>query len=103
MYNRAILEGENQIIQGVRDMSPEPYKQALALAADMPAMAEVNIETTSSQVTVSGRVARDLVGTPLYLSCYLVEDGTPPGGFRSQGEPKRPLRHLRAERRRDEA
>ena len=75
MYNRAILEGENQIIQGVRDMSPEPYKQALALAADMPAMAEVNIETTSSQVTVSGRVARDLVGTPLYLSCYLVEDG----------------------------
>ena len=75
MYNRAILEGENQIIQGVRDMSPEPYRQALALAADMPAMAEVNIETTSSQVTVSGRVARDLVGTPLYLSCYLVEDG----------------------------
>ena len=75
MYNRAILEGENQIIQGVRDMSPEPYEQALALAADMPAMAEVNIENTDGQVTVSGRVARDLVGTPLYLSCYLVEDG----------------------------
>ena len=75
MYNRAILEGENQIIQGVRDMSPEPYEQALALAADMPAMAEVNIESAGGQVTVSGRVARDLVGTPLYLSCYLVEDG----------------------------
>ena len=75
MYNRAILEGENQIIQGVRDMSPEPYKQALELAADMPAMAEVNIENADGYVTVSGRVARDLVGKPLYLSCYLVEDG----------------------------
>ncbi len=75
MYNRAILEGENQIIQGIRDMSPEPYSQALALAADMPAMAEVNIESTDGQVRVSGRVARDLAGTPLYLSCYLVEDG----------------------------
>ena len=75
MYNRSILEGENQIIQGVRDMSPEPYTQALALAADMPAMAEVNIESNKDQVTVSGRVARDLVGKPLYLSCYLVEDG----------------------------
>ena len=75
MYNRAILEGETKIIQGVRDMSPEPYKQALTLAADMPAMAEVNIDNTGGQVMVSGRVARDLVGKPLYLSCYLVEDG----------------------------
>ncbi|MBO4551369.1 MAG: hypothetical protein J5733_11620 [Bacteroidaceae bacterium] len=75
MYNRAILEGESQIIQGIRDMSPEPYKEALALAADMAAMAEVNIESDGSSVTVSGRVARDLVGKPLYLSCYMVEDG----------------------------
>ena len=75
MYNRAILEDENQIIQGVRDMSPEPYKQALALASNMAAMAEVNIESDNGQVTVSGRVARDLVGKPLYLSCYLIEDG----------------------------
>ena len=75
MYNRAILEGENQIIQGIRDMSPEPYKEALALAADMAAMAEVNIDCDGNDVTVSGRVARDLVGKPIYLSCYLVEDG----------------------------
>ena len=75
MYNRAILEGESKIIQGVRDMSPEPYKQALATAADMPAMAEVNIESGNNLVTISGRVARDLVGNPLYLSCYLIEDG----------------------------
>ena len=75
MYNRAILEGENQIIQGVRDMSPTPYLEALAKAYDMPAMAEVNIEVGNGEVHVSGRVARDLVGTPLYLSCYLVEDG----------------------------
>jgi hypothetical protein len=75
MYNRAILEGEVKIIQGVRDMSPEPYKQALALAADMPAMAEVNIENDNGSVTISGRVARDLVEKPLYLSCYLLEDG----------------------------
>lgn len=75
MYNRAILEGENQIIQGVRDMSPTPYLEALALASNMPAMAEVKIEATESTVRVSGRIARDLVNTPLYLSCYLVEDG----------------------------
>lgn len=75
MYNRAILEGESAVIQGIRDMSAEPYLTALQLASTMPAMAEVVIEETSQQVTVSGRVARDLVGQPLYLSCYLVEDG----------------------------
>ena len=77
MYNRAMMEveGKIKIIQGVRDMSPEPYKEALALAADMPAMAEVNIGSENGLVTVSGRVARDLVGKPLYLSCYLIEDG----------------------------
>ncbi len=75
MYNRAILEGESAVIQGIRDMSAEPYLAALQLASTMPAMAEVNIEETTQQVTVSGRVARDLVGQPLYLSCYLVEDG----------------------------
>ncbi len=75
MYNRAILEGESQVIQGIRDMSPTPYLEALAKAYDMPAMAEVNIEKTGDEVRVYGRVARDLVGTPIYLSCYLVEDG----------------------------
>lgn len=75
MYNRAILEGESQVIQGVRDMSPTPYLEALALASAMPAMAEVNVEETDGQVRVYGRIARDLVGSPLYLSCYLVEDG----------------------------
>ena len=77
MYNRTMMEvgGETKIIQGIRDMSPEPYKEALALAADMSAMAEVNIKSMDGLVTVSGRVARDLVGKPLYLSCYLVEDG----------------------------
>ena len=75
MYNRAILEGESQVIQGVRDMSPTPYLEALALASAMPAMAEVNVEEGDGQVRVFGRVARDLVDKPLYLSCYLVEDG----------------------------
>ncbi len=85
MYNRAILEGENQVIQGIRDMSPTPYLQALALAADMPAMAEVNIEANGDNVTISGRVARDLVGTPLYLSCYLVEDGISTANYFQKG------------------
>ena len=75
MYNRAIFEGENTIIQGIRDMSKTPYLEALAIAADMPAMAEVRLSTTDVSVRVSGRVAHDLVNTPLYLSCYLVEDG----------------------------
>lgn len=75
MYNRAVLEGEDVIIQGIRDMSPTPYLEALTEAAQMPAMAEVNIGDEGSQVTVSGRIARDLVGKPLRLSCYLVEDG----------------------------
>ncbi|MBR1594583.1 MAG: hypothetical protein IJ659_07420 [Alloprevotella sp.] len=75
MYNRAVLEGESNVIQGVRDMSPTPYTEALTLAAAMPAMAQVSIGTEAETVQVSGRIARDLVGTPLYLSCYLVEDG----------------------------
>ncbi|MBR1787881.1 MAG: hypothetical protein IJ762_01635 [Bacteroidaceae bacterium] len=75
MYNRAVLEGESQVIQGVRDMSPTPYLEALALASAMPAMAEVNVEEQDGQIHVYGRVARDLVDQPLYLSCYLVEDG----------------------------
>lgn len=75
MYNRTVFEGENTIVFGIRDMSPTPYLDALALAADMPAKAEVQLEHDDATVTVSGRVARDLVGTPLYLSCYLVEDG----------------------------
>ena len=85
MYNRAILEGENQIIQGVRDMSPTPYLEALALASNMPAMAEVNIEATESTVRVSGRVARDLINTQLYLSCYLVEDGISTDSYFQKG------------------
>ena len=75
MYNRAMLEGEDVIVQGIRDMSPTPYLNALAEAAQMPAMAEVNISDENGNVTVSGRVARDLIDKPLYLSCYLVEDG----------------------------
>ena len=75
MYNRAVLEGENTVIQGIRDMSPTPYLEALAKAAQMPAMAEVNIASDGSNITVSGRIARDLVSQSLYLSCYLVEDG----------------------------
>lgn len=85
MYNRAILEGENQIIQGVRDMSPTPYLEALALASNMPAMAEVSIEATESAVRVSGRVARDLINTQLYLSCYLVEDGISTDSYFQKG------------------
>lgn len=75
MYNRAVLDGESNVIQGIRDMSPTPYLEALALASAMPAMAEMSVEEQNGQVRVWGRVARDLVGTPLYLSCYLVEDG----------------------------
>ncbi len=75
MYNRAILEGENTVIQGVREMSPAPYLDALARAAAMPAMAEVILSEENGAVEVSGRVAGDLVGAPLRLSCYLVEDG----------------------------
>ena len=75
MYNRTVFEGENTIVQGIRDMSPTPYLEALAVASAMPAMAAVNVKAADGQVTVSGRVARDLVQTPLYLSCYLVEDG----------------------------
>ena len=75
MYNRAVFEGENTIVQGIRDMLPTPYLEALAKAADMPAKAEVNIQVTENQVLLSGRVARDLAAVQLYVSCYLVEDG----------------------------
>lgn len=80
MYNRAVFEGENTIVQGIRDMSPTPYLEALAIAADMPAMAEIRINVDDA-VHVTGRVAHDLVETPLYLSCYLVEDGISPDRY----------------------
>lgn len=85
MYNRAVFEGENTVIQGIREMSPTPYLEALSIAADMPAMAEVNIAHTGSNVTVSGRVARDLTSQPLYLSCYLVEDGITTQNYPQKG------------------
>lgn len=75
MYNRAVFPGEDVLVHGIQQMAPEPYLEALAIAADMPAMAEVNLEATEEEIRVSGRVARDLITTPLYLSCYLVEDG----------------------------
>lgn len=78
MYNRAVLPGESTVIQGIRDMAPTPYLQALALAADMPAKAEVRIQVDANTLNVDGRIARDLVGAPLRLSCYLVEDGISP-------------------------
>jgi len=75
MYNRTVMEGENGIVQGIRDMSPAPYTEALEKAATMPAMAEVEIvSATTNGVHVVGRVARDLIDSELYLSCYLVED-----------------------------
>ena len=85
MYNRAVLEGENGVIQGVRDMSVTPYLEAVAEAAAMPAMAEVNVEEIDGQVRVYGRVARDLVGTALYVSCYLVEDGMTTAQYYQKG------------------
>lgn len=75
MYNRAVLEGEDVIVQGIRDMSPTPYLEALTEAAQMPAMAGVDISSSAGSVVVSGRVARDLIEKPLRLSCFLVEDG----------------------------
>ena len=76
MYNRSVLEGESTVIQGIRAMAPDPYIEALTAAAAMPAMAEVQLQLgADGAVTVSGRVARDLMQTPLRLSCYLVEDG----------------------------
>jgi len=62
-----------------------PYLEALAKAYDMPAMAEVNVEEQNGQVHVYGRVARDLVGKPLYLSCYLVEDGISTDNYFQKG------------------
>ena len=85
MYNRAVFEGENTVIQGIREMSPTPYLEALATAAAMPAMAEVNIRQGETEVTVSGRVARDLASQPLYLSCYLVEDGITTQNYPQKG------------------
>ena len=85
MYNRAVLPGESAVIQGIRDMSPAPYLQALGLAADMPAKAEVTIQVHDRTLSVDGRIARDLTGQPLRLSCYLVEDGISPQRYPQTG------------------
>lgn len=86
MYNRAVLEGESTIVQGVRDMSPTPYTEALTKAAAMPAMASIDISVADDgSVNVSGRVARDLRENSLYLSCALVEDGISAVTYKQKG------------------
>lgn len=85
MYNRAVLEGENTVIQGVRSMDSTPYFNALSEAAAMPAMAEITVEKNGSTIVASGRVARDLAETPLRLSLHLVEDGIGTERYRQTG------------------
>ena len=75
MFDRTVFEGSSTIVYGILGMSAQPYLDALAYAAQMPAKAEIALTHDETTVTVSGRVAHDLVGTPLYLSCLLVEDG----------------------------
>ena len=75
MYNRSVFEGETTIVFGITEMSADPYLAAVAFAAQQPAKAEVMLQHNDTEVTITGRVAHDLIGTPLYISCYLVEDG----------------------------
>lgn len=85
MYNRAVLPGESNVIQGIRDMSPEPYLQALAAAAEMPAKAEIYLQTHDDTLNIRGRVARELTDSQLRLSAYLLEDGISPQQFPQLG------------------
>lgn len=101
MYNRAVFEGADGIIYGATDNKPDMYLAAVTFAAEQPAAAEVNVTHTEQTVTVTGRVARALVGTPLFISTYLVEDGIseakyPQAGMDLEGAPpdlKQVFRH----------
>ena len=100
MYNRAVFEGENGMIYHAASES-DTYLAAVSFAAEQPAAAEVKLSHTNDAVTISGRVAHDLVGKPLYISCYLVEDGIseeryPQEGMDDEGAPsdlKQVFRH----------
>lgn len=80
MYDRRVMPGEEYPTIGAKEASSEPYKAALELAVQEPAMAKVlvDVDKTADGVSchVHGRINAEMAasGVPLYLSVYLIED-----------------------------
>lgn len=89
MYDRRMFSGNNAPVMSAKTAEVEPYTEAITAVSQIPALAEVlvNLSDDRTEVTVSGAVNRDVVaeGSPIYLTCYLIEDGIPTDPFFQKG------------------
>lgn len=78
MYNRTVFEGREEVVFGANVAESEPYLTNITEAGSQFALSKVDVTADRSDqgvaATVSGRMARNLVGQPVRLSVYLVED-----------------------------
>lgn len=81
MYDRRIFAGNNSPVVSAKVAETTPYTESIAAVSQVPAMAEVNVRRSDdgTTLTVEGRINRNFAaeGIPVYLTCYLIEDGIP--------------------------
>ena len=89
MYDRRVFTGEETPVHSAKVAETTPYDEALDAVLQIPALAEVNVEKSADgkTVTVSGQINRNLVNEdiPVYLTCYLIENGIPTTPFYQKG------------------
>lgn len=84
MYDRRVEKGSVSPIVTAKVAETQPYDDALNAAASYPAMAQVYVDTETTedgklQITVHGAINRSYYeeDIPVYLSCYLCETRIP--------------------------
>ena len=89
MYDRRIFLGNTSPVVSAKVAETTPYTESIAAVSQVPAMAEVNVRRSDdgTTLTVEGRINRNFVaeGIPVYLTCYLIEDGIPTTPYFQKG------------------
>ena len=89
MYDRRVFTGKDLPVNAAQVAETTPYTEALTAVTEIPALASVKVEKSADgkSVTVSGAVNRNLVNEdiPVYITCYLIEDGIPTTPFFQKG------------------
>jgi len=89
MYDRRVFSGDDTPIHSAKVAEVSVYTECIEAVNNVAAMAEVNVTLSDDQrhVTVSGKVNRNfaLEQIPIYLNCYLIEDGIPTTDYPQEG------------------
>ena len=89
MYDRRIFLGNTSPVVSAKVAETTPYTESIAAVSQVPAMAEVNVRRSDDGTTliVEGRINRNFAaeGIPVYLTCYLIEDGIPTTPYFQKG------------------